>query len=102
SRRVRGVCGVGKKARGKRIQDLEVSYRPVELRSRIEQAYTEKHTITMRDIEWRLGQADVRYVDVQIVPLISGTGQVLGCGITFADVTRYQRLQEALAESKRD
>jgi len=87
---------------GKPIQDLEVSYRPVELRSRIEQAYTEKHTITMRDIEWRLGQADVRYVDVQIVPLISGTGQVLGCGITFADVTRYQRLQEALTESKRD
>ena len=87
---------------GTPIQDLEVSYRPVELRSRIEQAYNEKHTITMRDIEWRIGEGDVRYIDVQIVPLISTTGEALGCGITFADVTRYQRLQEALTESKRD
>jgi two-component system CheB/CheR fusion protein len=86
----------------KPIQDLEVSYRPVELRSRIEQAYGDKHTITMRDIEWRLSETDVRYVDVQVVPLISTTGQALGCGVTFTDVTRYQRLQQALTESQRD
>ncbi|HEX6680691.1 MAG TPA: CheR family methyltransferase [Gaiellaceae bacterium] len=87
---------------GKPIQDLEVSYRPVELRSRIEQAYNDKHTISLRDIEWSVGETELRYVDIQVVPLISTTGQALGCAVTFTDVTRYQRLQQALTESKRD
>jgi two-component system CheB/CheR fusion protein len=86
---------------GKPIQDLEVSYRPVELRSRIEQAYADRHTISLRDIEWRVGD-DVRFVDVQISPLIRTTGDYVGAAITFADVTRYQRLQQALTESKRE
>jgi two-component system CheB/CheR fusion protein len=86
---------------GKPIQDLEVSYRPVELRSRIEQAYADRHTITLRDIEWRVGD-DIRFVDVQVSPLIRATGDYVGAAITFADVTRYQRLQQALTESKRE
>jgi two-component system CheB/CheR fusion protein len=86
---------------GRPIQDLEVSFRPVELRSRIEQANTERHAITLRDVEWRVGE-DLRFVDAQVVPLIASTGDVVGCGITFTDVTRYQRLQQALTESKRE
>ena len=86
---------------GRPIQDLDVSFRPVELRSRIDQAYRDRHAITLRDIEWRVGD-DVRFVDVQVVPLIASTGDVVGCGITFNDVTRYQRLQQALTESKRE
>jgi two-component system, chemotaxis family, CheB/CheR fusion protein len=86
---------------GRPIQDLEVSYRPVELRSQIQQAYIEKHSITLRDVEWRVGE-EVRFVDVQIIPLVAETGEAVGCGISFGDVTRYHRLQQALAESKRD
>jgi two-component system CheB/CheR fusion protein len=86
---------------GKPIQDLEVSYRPVELRSRIEQAYSDRHAITLRDIEWRTGD-DVRYLDVQVSPLVRADGEYVAAGITFTDVTRYQRLQQALTESKRD
>ena len=86
---------------GRPIQDLEVSFRPVELRSRIEQAYTERHAITVRDVEWRVGE-DLRFLDVQVVPLVASTGDVVGCGVTFTDVTRFQRLQQALTESKRE
>jgi two-component system, chemotaxis family, CheB/CheR fusion protein len=86
---------------GRPIQDLEVSFRPVELRSRIEQAYNDRHVITLRDVEWRVGD-DVRFVDVQVMPLMASTGEVVGAGITFTDVTRYQRLQQALTESKRE
>jgi len=84
---------------GRPLQDLELSYRPVELRSRIEQAYSEQHTITLRDVEWTTG-GEVRFIDVQIVPLASGTGRSVGVGITFSDVSRYRRLQEALEDSK--
>jgi two-component system, chemotaxis family, CheB/CheR fusion protein len=86
---------------GKSIQDLEVSYRPVELRSRIDQAYADRHTITLRDVEWRVGE-ELRYLDIQIVPLVAANSDSVGCGITFTDVTRYQRLQQALSDSKRD
>ena len=97
----RGFFALAPRDIGRPIQDLEVSFRPAELRSRIEQAYNERHAITLRDVEWRVGE-DLRYVDVQVVPLISGSGDVIGCGITFADVTRYQRLQQALNDSKRE
>jgi two-component system CheB/CheR fusion protein len=86
---------------GRPLQELEVSFRPLELRSRIEQAYNERHTITLRDVEWRVGE-DLRFVDVQIVPLLTSDTDVVGCGVTFTDVTRYQRLQQALTESKRE
>jgi two-component system, chemotaxis family, CheB/CheR fusion protein len=86
---------------GRAFKDLEVSFRPVELRSRIEQVYGERHIISLRDVEWRLG-SDLRFVDVQIAPLVASTGAIVGAGITFTEVTRYRRLQQALEESKRE
>jgi two-component system, chemotaxis family, CheB/CheR fusion protein len=86
---------------GRPFKDLEVSFRPVELRSRIEQAYSERHVISLRDVEWRSG-TEVRYLDVQIAPLIAQTGAVVGAGVTFTEVTRYRRLQQALEDSKRE
>jgi two-component system CheB/CheR fusion protein len=86
---------------GAPFQDLEVSYRPVELRSRIEQVYSERHVIALRDVEWRIG-GNVRYIDVQITPLTASSGEVVGAGVTFTEVTRYRRLQEALQDTNRD
>jgi two-component system CheB/CheR fusion protein len=91
--------GLSQRDIGLLLQDLELSYRPVELRSRIEQAYSERHSVTIRDVEWHTG-ADVRYLDVAVQPLTSRTGELLGITVTFADVTRYRRLQEALQDSK--
>jgi two-component system CheB/CheR fusion protein len=86
---------------GRPLHDLEVSFRPVELRSRIEQAYADRHAITLRDVEWQVGD-ETRFVDVQVVPLSAAGNDVVGCGITFTDVTRYQRLQQAVSDSKRE
>jgi two-component system, chemotaxis family, CheB/CheR fusion protein len=86
---------------GRPFKDLEVSFRPVELRSRIEQVYAERHVVSLRDVEWRSGD-EVRYVDVQIAPLIATTGAMVGAGVTFTEVTRYRRLQHALEDSKRE
>jgi two-component system CheB/CheR fusion protein len=93
--------GLTQREMGMLLQDLELSYRPVELRSRIEQAYAERHPVSVRDVEWHLGP-EIRYLDVQIHPLSGATGELLGVAISFIDVTRYRRLQEALQESKRD
>ena len=97
----RMMFGLGLRETGMLLQDLELSYRPLELRSRIEQAYDERHPVSVRDVEWHVG-SEVRHLDVQIHPLSGPTGDLLGVAISFFDVSRYRRLQEALQESKRD
>jgi two-component system CheB/CheR fusion protein len=97
----RMLFGLGHRDVGTLLQDLELSYRPVELRSRIDQVYTEGHAITLRDVEWHAG-AEVRFLDVVVHPLTSTTGEAIGVAIAFTDVTRYRRLGEALQESKRE
>jgi two-component system CheB/CheR fusion protein len=92
---------LGQRDIGSLLQDLELSYRPAELRSKIEQAYAERHTIAIREVEWHTGP-DVRYLDITVQPLTSKTGELVGIGVTFSDVTRFRRLQEALQESKNE
>jgi two-component system CheB/CheR fusion protein len=97
----RMLFGLSHRDLGTLLQDLELSYRPIELRSRIEQVYSEGHAIALRDVEWQ-GTGEARVVDIQIAPLVSATGELVGVGISVVDVTRYRRLQEALEGSKRE
>jgi two-component system, chemotaxis family, CheB/CheR fusion protein len=97
----RAMFGLAQRDLGTPFQDLDVSFRPVELRSRIEQVYSERHVISLRDVEWRAA-GSVRFIDVQVAPLIASSGDVVGAGVTFTEVTRYRRLQEALQDSKRE
>jgi two-component system CheB/CheR fusion protein len=85
---------------GRPIQDLEVSYRPIELRSRIQQAYAERHPVWIHDVEWP-SDGQVRVLDVQVAPVVSPSGDTMGASVTFADVTRFNRLREEAAASKR-
>jgi len=87
---------------GKPLKDLDISYKPVELRSQIDRAYEERHSISIRDIEWIHPSGDPRIMDVQVTPLVSGPGAPVGVSISFVDVTRYKRLQQAVEQSKRD
>jgi two-component system CheB/CheR fusion protein len=87
---------------GKPLKDLEISYKPVELRSQIDRAYAERHAISLRDVDWHHPSGEQRVIDVQIAPLVAADGQLVGVGVSFVDVTRYKRLQDAVEHSKRD
>jgi two-component system CheB/CheR fusion protein len=81
---------------GRPFQDLEVSYRPVELRAYIEQATNERRTATVREVEWVRSAGESTYLDIQIVPLTDADGNGTGAALYFSDVSRYRRLQNEL------
>ncbi len=87
---------------GHPFQDLELSYRPVELRSCIEQVYTNHQTVTLKDIKWTTTAGELRYLEVQLIPLQNGSGSLMGVSITFADMSRYKHLQEELEHSTQE
>jgi two-component system, chemotaxis family, CheB/CheR fusion protein len=94
--------GLSTRDLGRLLQDLELSYRPADLRSGIDQAITDKRPITIKDVEWRGGPGDGRVMDILITPLVDGAGAVLGQKVAFADVTPFRRLQDELAHSKQE
>lgn len=85
---------------GRPFQDLKLSYRPVELRSYIEQVYTEGCSLEVTGVTHRLTDESVCYLDVKIVPLKGNKNDYLGVSIIFTDMTLSHRLQEQLSDSQ--
>ncbi|MBE9051395.1 PAS domain S-box protein [Nostocales cyanobacterium LEGE 11386] len=98
----RSVFGLSPKDLTRPFQDLELSYRPIELRSLIERAYNERRTITLTNVERYLSNAEMQCLDVRIIPLEDTDHTLLGVSIAFHDVTRFIQLQEALQRSRQD
>jgi two-component system CheB/CheR fusion protein len=78
------------------FQDLEVSYRPLELRSKIQQVYVDRRPSPIHEVEWPTGSGEVIHLEVQILPLIEDNQALLGASISFTDVTRSRRYKEEL------
>ncbi|MGI5156547.1 CheR family methyltransferase [Microbispora sp. CA-102843] len=88
---------------GSPFQDLEVSYRPVELRSLIEQAELDLRTVELHDVAWRRpGTQEPSIFDVAVVPLMDRTGGLVGVTVNFHDVTRYRRLRDELEHANKE
>jgi two-component system, chemotaxis family, CheB/CheR fusion protein len=78
------------------FQDLELSYRPLELRSKIQQVYAERRPSQIDEVEWPTPSGEVAHLQVQVVPLIDEHQSLLGASINFTDVTRSRRYKEEL------
>ncbi|WP_019136771.1 CheR family methyltransferase [Cellulomonas massiliensis] len=101
NRRAELLFGVTSRDVGRPFQDLEISYRPIELRSLIETAMTERRTIWDHDVQWqRPGQEPVA-LEVQVVPLVGPDSETLGATVILNDVTRYRHLQDELQSANR-
>jgi two-component system CheB/CheR fusion protein len=101
SRHAREVFGLGERDLGRPFQDLEVSYRPVELRSAIEQAQTDRRAVLVKDVE-RSHLGETLHYDVQVAPLFERGGALLGAQISFVDVTQAARLQAQLRRANNE
>jgi two-component system CheB/CheR fusion protein len=95
------LFGLGPRDVGRPIRDLEISYRPVELRAHIEEAQLNRRQVWIRDVEQVRTGGEALCLDVQIVPLVDETGSDLGLTIVFNDVTQARQLQKELTYANR-
>jgi two-component system CheB/CheR fusion protein len=96
----RRMFGLGVSDFGRPIQDLELSYRPLELRSHLEVVSAEGRSVDAQAVRWSRDGRD-RLLDVRLRPL-SNDGLLMGTLITYAEVTDVHALREKLAAAKRD
>ncbi len=80
---------------GRPFQDLEVSYRPVELRSLIDQAAREQRVVTATRVSRHNTTGRAQLFDVHVEPL-KADNIVIGFGIQFCDATESYELQDEL------
>jgi len=80
------------------FHDLELSYRPAELRSFLDRVRKERRPLHIRDVERAL-PSGTTYLDIEIVPLMNETGTMLGTQINFADITDAHLLQADLRKT---
>jgi two-component system CheB/CheR fusion protein len=101
--RARGLFGISANDIGRPLQDLKISYRPVELRSAIDQVYAERRPVVLRDVEWPSFAGDVRWLDVHVFPLGEPRDPaMLGAGVSFDDVSAAKRLHRDLEHANQE
>jgi two-component system, chemotaxis family, CheB/CheR fusion protein len=96
----RRMFGLGLNDFGRPVQDLELSYRPIELRSHLDSLGRDLRPVEVKAVNWRAGDAD-RSFDIRLMPLLSD-GATMGTSIVYVDVTEAHRLKEQLTSSKRE
>src|SRR3954447_15473826 len=98
----RGLFGLSVRDIGQPIQDLQLSYRPVELRSHLDHVAESRHPIRVGDVPWGAHQGEDRIFDVRLTPLIGPREEYLGTTIAFVDVTEAHRLKSEVERSRRE
>ena len=96
----RRMFGLGLNDFGRPIQDLELSYRPIELRSHLDSVDRDLRPSEIKAVHWRAGDSD-RIFDIRLTPL-SGDGVRIGTSVAYIDVTEAHKLQDRLTGSKRE
>ena len=101
NRAARALFDLKERDLGRPLQDLELSYRPLELRSRIERAQSTRLPVVEHNVERAAAEGVVQHFDITVMPLpVAADGRSPGTSIVFADVTEYARVQSTLATSK--
>ncbi|HKC77303.1 MAG TPA: CheR family methyltransferase [Gaiellaceae bacterium] len=85
---------------GRQLQDLELSYRPVELRSLIDEVRSERHTMARHDVTWAKASDDSRTLDVEVSPLAVPGEQFAGVIVSFVDSTEHRALEDDLERAR--
>jgi two-component system CheB/CheR fusion protein len=97
NRAARRLFSLGSAEIGRHLREVEVSFRPTDLRAPVERVLRERRPVTIYDVTWHAGDDPVT-LDIVVSPLEEAGGVL----ITFLDVSRYQHLREELESSRRE
>jgi two-component system CheB/CheR fusion protein len=100
--RARSLFGVVPKDLGRPFHDLEISYRPADLRTPIDQAFRELRLVALNEVERHLPGGEVQFMDVQAIPIRDEAGRVIGVSVVFHDITARHNLQVELQKSSQE
>jgi two-component system CheB/CheR fusion protein len=87
---------------GRLLQDLEISYRPAELRSHIDAVCLSRTGVTLRNVEWQPVGDERRVLEIQVLPLADESGGMLGAAVCFVDQTVQHQLRSELERSNQE
>ncbi|MDN4517036.1 PAS domain-containing protein [Mycolicibacterium austroafricanum] len=84
---------------GRLLRDLDVSYRPVELRAYLEQAKVERRSARIQDVQWSRPGADPVWFEIHVNPLVDTENGLLGISVVFFDVTSTRVLLDKVVQT---
>nr|WP_296067962.1 CheR family methyltransferase [uncultured Actinoplanes sp.] len=96
NRQAETMLGVSTRDVGRPFRDLELSYRPAELRGYIDQAQVERRTVRVPDIEYTRPGTEAVVLRVDVNPLTGTDASLLGVALVFQDRTEVQQLRSEL------
>ena len=96
NRRAETLLGVSSRDVGRPFRDLELSYRPAELRGYIDQAQVERRTVRVPDVEYARPGVETVTLRVDVNPLIGADASLLGVALVFQDRTEARQLRTEL------
>ncbi|VBA61943.1 CheR family methyltransferase [Mycobacterium attenuatum] len=95
------IFGLSARDIGRLLRDLEVSYRPVELRTYLEQAKVERRSARIQDVKWQRPGADPVWFEIHVNPLLDTQNGLLGVSIVFFDVSATRALLDKVVQTNR-
>jgi two-component system CheB/CheR fusion protein len=99
---MRNLFGLTSRDVGRPFYELEVSYRPVELRSLIERSHAEHRVVRVSSIERQVAPDDTQYHDIQVQPRWGSDGLSSGVMLMFVDSSTTTRLQMEAKRNRED
>ncbi|MBW8860391.1 MAG: PAS domain-containing protein, partial [Caulobacter sp.] len=90
------LLNVGEPDIGRPFQDLPISYRPIELRGPIDEAFRQRRSIRLNDQEYRLSGSETIRLTIDVRPLYRPDGSPHAVLLAFSDTTHSYALQREL------
>ncbi len=98
NRAARRMFSLGSAELGRHLREVELSFRPTDLRTPVDRVLRERRALTIYEVAWHTGTEEPLSLDIIVSPLEGPGGVVL----SFLDVSRYQHLREELEHSRRE
>ncbi len=87
---------------GRPLKDLDLSYKPADLRTPIDRVFRDRRSTTIASVEFTADGGPSRVYDIHVMPLLDDDGTLIGGSISLVDVTQMNQLRSDLERSKQD